>query len=155
MPQEQSFLEVSTFSLYSAYIFLNLSSRVFVSWGHNLRVQNGDPTAHAEVVAIRWVDHHRPSSIITDHHWPWLTDISDHCPFIIMTIIMMTRNAGRRRDWEELTLVSTLSPCIMCTGAALLYKIKRWNSWYIWYAWCILYIWNISPCIMCTGATLL
>merc|ERR1711963_1115614 len=55
--------------------------------GHNLRVQNGDPTAHAEVVAIR--------------------------------------NAGRRRDWEQLTLVSTLSPCIMCTGASLLYKIKR------------------------------
>jgi len=58
-----------------------------VSRGHNLRVQNGDPTAHAEVVAIR--------------------------------------NAGRRRDWEQLTLVSTLSPCIMCTGASLLYKIKR------------------------------
>ena len=36
-----------------------------------------------------------------------------------------TRNAGRRRDWEQLTLVSTLSPCIMCTGASLLYKIKR------------------------------
>ena len=26
---------------------------------------------------------------------------------------------------ERLTLVSTLSPCIMCTGAALLYKIRR------------------------------
>jgi len=33
------------------------------------------------------------------------------------------RNAGRRRDWQELTLVSTLSPCIMCTGTALLYRI--------------------------------
>lgn len=33
------------------------------------------------------------------------------------------RNAGRRRDWAELTLVSTLSPCIMCTGTALLYRI--------------------------------
>ena len=39
----------------------------------------------------------------------------------------MRRNAGRRRDWEELTLVSTLSPCIMCTGATLLYKIKRYS----------------------------
>ena len=35
------------------------------------------------------------------------------------------RNAGRRRDWSELTLVSTLSPCIMCTGTALLYRIPR------------------------------
>ena len=55
--------------------------------GHNLRVQTGDPTAHAEVVCIR--------------------------------------NAGRRTDWHKLTLVSTLSPCIMCTGAALLYRIPR------------------------------
>jgi creatinine deaminase len=35
------------------------------------------------------------------------------------------RNAGRRRDWAGLTLVSTLSPCIMCTGTALLYRIPR------------------------------
>jgi len=35
------------------------------------------------------------------------------------------RNAGRRRDWPDLTLVSTLSPCIMCTGTALLYRIPR------------------------------
>src|ERR1700758_3365548 len=55
--------------------------------GHNLRVQSGDPTAHAEVVCIR--------------------------------------NAGRLRDWSELTLVSTLSPCVMCTGTALLYRIPR------------------------------
>jgi len=58
-----------------------------VSRGHNLRVQNGDPTAHAEVVCIR--------------------------------------NAGRRSDWSRLTLVSTLSPCVMCTGTALLYRIPR------------------------------
>jgi cytosine/creatinine deaminase len=58
-----------------------------VARGHNLRVQTGDPTAHAETVCIR--------------------------------------NAGRRRDWPELTLVSTLSPCIMCAGTALLYRIPR------------------------------
>jgi len=58
-----------------------------ISRGHNLRVQTGDPTAHAEVVCIR--------------------------------------NAGRRTDWQRLVLVSTLSPCIMCTGTALLYKIPR------------------------------
>ena len=58
-----------------------------VARGHNLRVQTGDPTAHAETVCLR--------------------------------------NAGRRRDWPELTLVSTLSPCIMCTGTALLFRITR------------------------------
>ena len=58
-----------------------------VARGHNLRVQKGDPTAHAETVCIR--------------------------------------NAGRRRDWNTLTLVSTLSPCIMCTGTALLYRVSR------------------------------
>ena len=55
--------------------------------GHNLRVQTGDPTAHAEVACLR--------------------------------------NAGRRRDWHELPLGSTLSPCIMCTGTALLFRIPR------------------------------
>ncbi len=58
-----------------------------VARGHNLRVQTGDPTAHAETVCLR--------------------------------------NAGRRRDWSQLTLVSTLSPCIMCTGTSLLYRIPR------------------------------
>src|SRR5215470_7478644 len=56
-----------------------------IARGHNLRVQTGDPTAHAEVVCIR--------------------------------------NAGRRRDWHQLTLVSTLSPCVMCTGTSLLFRI--------------------------------
>lgn len=35
------------------------------------------------------------------------------------------RAAGRRRDWQQLTLVSTLSPCPMCSGTALLFKIPR------------------------------
>ncbi|HEX4055405.1 MAG TPA: hypothetical protein VHX86_14165, partial [Tepidisphaeraceae bacterium] len=30
-----------------------------------------------------------------------------------------------RRDWPELTLVSSLSPCIMCTGTSLLFRIPR------------------------------
>ena len=48
-----------------------------VARGHNERVQSGDPTAHAEMVAVR--------------------------------------RAGRRRDWSELTLVSTLSPFCFIT----------------------------------------
>jgi cytosine/creatinine deaminase len=58
-----------------------------VARGHNLRVQTGDPTAHAETVCIR--------------------------------------NAGRRRDWHTLTLASTLSPCAMCSGTAILHRIPR------------------------------
>jgi cytosine/creatinine deaminase len=58
-----------------------------VARGHNERVQSGDPTAHAEVVAIR--------------------------------------RAGRRRDWSRLTLVSTLSPCAMCSGTAILFGMPR------------------------------
>ena len=58
-----------------------------VALGHNLRVQTGDSTAHAETVCMR--------------------------------------HAGRRRDWHTLTLASTLSPCVMCCGAALLHRIPR------------------------------
>ena len=39
--------------------------------------------------------------------------------------VVCIRNAGRRRDWADLTLVSTLSPCIMCAGTALLFRIPR------------------------------
>jgi len=35
------------------------------------------------------------------------------------------RHAGRRRDWNTLTLVSTLSPCPMCSGTAILFRIPR------------------------------
>src|SRR5216684_4966757 len=67
-------------------VLADASGRI-IARGHNLRVQTGDPTAHAEVVCIR--------------------------------------NAGRRTDWHRLVLASTLSPCIMCTGTALLYRIPR------------------------------
>lgn len=60
---------------------------VIVALGHNLRVQTGDPTAHAETACIR--------------------------------------NAGRRRDWHTLTLASTLSPCAMCSGTAVLHRVPR------------------------------
>ena len=58
-----------------------------VAAGHNLRVQSGDTTAHAETACMR--------------------------------------AAGRRRDWHTLTMATTLSPCVMCCGAALLHRIPR------------------------------
>jgi cytosine deaminase len=39
--------------------------------------------------------------------------------------VVCIRDAGRRRDWRRLTLVSTLSPCPMCSGTAILFKIPR------------------------------
>ena len=35
------------------------------------------------------------------------------------------RNAGRRRDWPSLILATTLSPCPMCTGTAVLYGVRQ------------------------------
>ncbi|MFP4568343.1 MAG: nucleoside deaminase [Candidatus Woesearchaeota archaeon] len=55
--------------------------------GHNMRIQDGNPIAHAEMMAIK--------------------------------------NAGRlsAKEYKQCTLYTTLSPCDMCTGATLLYKI--------------------------------
>lgn len=39
--------------------------------------------------------------------------------------VVCVRNAGRRRDWSQLTLATTLSPCVMCSGTALLLRIPR------------------------------
>ncbi len=39
--------------------------------------------------------------------------------------VICMRHAGRRRDWPQLTMATTLSPCVMCTGAALLHRIPR------------------------------
>lgn len=35
------------------------------------------------------------------------------------------RHAGLRRDFARLTLATTLSPCPMCTGTAILFRIER------------------------------
>jgi cytosine deaminase len=35
------------------------------------------------------------------------------------------RSAGRRRDWHTLTMATTLSPCAMCAGTAVLHRISR------------------------------
>lgn len=39
--------------------------------------------------------------------------------------IACLRNAGRRRDYLGTTLYTTLSPCEMCSGAILLFRIPR------------------------------
>ena len=61
-----------------------------VAEAHNRTVEDCDPTAHAEVLAIR-------------------------------------RAARRLGDWrlEECTLYTTLEPCALCAGAAVLARIPR------------------------------
>lgn len=61
-----------------------------VALGRNEREANHDPSAHAELVAIR-------------------------------------KAAAERNDWrlEDLTLVVTLEPCIMCAGAIIGARIPR------------------------------
>jgi len=57
--------------------------------GHNMRVQKGSATIHAEISALE--------------------------------------NSGRLPaiSYEGATMYTTLSPCDMCTGACILYKVKR------------------------------
>jgi len=61
-----------------------------VSFGKNEREKDNDPTAHAEIVAIR-------------------------------------RASEKLGSWrlDDLTLVVTLEPCVMCAGAILQSRIKR------------------------------
>jgi creatinine deaminase len=40
--------------------------------------------------------------------------------------IQCIRNAGRRRDWRELTLVTTLSPCPMCAAPPSCWAFAAW-----------------------------
>jgi tRNA(adenine34) deaminase len=61
-----------------------------ISSGKNEREKDNDPTAHAEIVAIR-------------------------------------NASGKIGSWrlDELTLIVTLEPCVMCAGAILQSRIKR------------------------------
>ena len=58
-----------------------------IARGHNRRVQDSDPVAHAEIVCLR--------------------------------------NAGRIGSFRGLTLVSTLMPCYLCSGAAVQFGIGK------------------------------
>lgn len=60
-----------------------------IGMGHNMRVQKGSATLHAEISALE--------------------------------------NSGRlpAKAYEGATMYTSLSPCDMCTGACILYKVKR------------------------------
>lgn len=68
-----------------------------VARGHNIRERDGDPTGHAEVVAIR-----EAARVLADD-----AEVGD--------------------GWRltDCTLVVTLEPCAMCAGAIVLARIPR------------------------------
>jgi tRNA(adenine34) deaminase len=70
-------------------VLINQAGQV-VAAAHNEREQTGDPTAHAELLAIQ-------------------------------------RVGKSKGDWrlEDLTLVVTLEPCVMCAGAIVAARIPR------------------------------
>jgi tRNA(adenine34) deaminase len=70
-------------------VLINQAGQV-VAAAHNEREQTGDPTAHAELLAIQRVGKYKG-------------------------------------DWrlEDLTLVVTLEPCVMCAGAIVAARIPR------------------------------
>lgn len=76
-------------------VLIDADGRVLAR-GHNEREATGDPTAHAEVVAIR-------------------------------AAAAALAEAGSADKWrlEDLTLVVTLEPCVMCAGAIVAARIPR------------------------------
>ncbi|MGE0408273.1 MAG: nucleoside deaminase [Amphiplicatus sp.] len=58
-----------------------------IGFGHNQRVQHGDPTAHGEMDCLR--------------------------------------HAGRQKSYADVTLYTSLSPCMMCAGTIVQFKIPR------------------------------
>jgi tRNA(adenine34) deaminase len=69
-----------------------------IARGHNTRESEGDPTGHAEIVAIRTA-----------------------------AKTLQSRTPTTPKDWRltDCTLVVTLEPCTMCAGAIVLSRLTR------------------------------
>lgn len=86
------------------------ASGAVIARAHNERELTGDPSAHAEVLALR------------------------RAAIAIATTMPEERRtepakggASRRQSWrlDDCTLVVTLEPCTMCAGALVLARVKR------------------------------
>ncbi|WPB01428.1 uncharacterized protein RHO25_006054 [Cercospora beticola] len=75
--------------------------------GHNMRVQKSSATLHAS----------------RTRHNLWHNSFSN----IIQAEISALENAGRlpASEYKNATMYTSLSPCDMCTGACILYKVSR------------------------------
>jgi tRNA(adenine34) deaminase len=105
-------------------------SGTVIGRGHNEREATGDPTAHAEVLAIR-----EAARTLT-------TRATDHAPThsatatntATATATATNRDAGHSGGAWRLTgctLVVTLEPCTMCAGAIVLSRLARvvYGAW--------------------------
>jgi tRNA(adenine34) deaminase len=84
-----------------------------IARGHNTRESHGDPTGHAEVVAIR------AAAEVLQARAEATAAAAPHADFV-----------SRRttpKDWRltGCTLVVTLEPCPMCAGAIVLARVPR------------------------------
>lgn len=89
-------------------VVLSADGRV-IGTGHNAREATGDPTAHAEVLAIRAA----ARTLQEEAHSAVAGAEGD--------------SARRSTDWRltGCTLVVTLEPCTMCAGAIVLSRVDR------------------------------
>ncbi|MFI9028898.1 nucleoside deaminase [Streptomyces sp. NPDC053560] len=105
-------------------VVLSADGRV-IGTGHNAREATGDPTAHAEVLAIRAAARtlQEEAHAAAAAEAPISAAGEDH-----------SRTAGeddtsvrRATDWRltGCTLVVTLEPCTMCAGAIVLSRVDR------------------------------
>ena len=78
--------------------------------GHNMRVQNGSAILHVSTT-------NKPRGTLSPP--PWTHPIQAEMSAL--------ENSGRLPAvaYEGATMYTTLSPCDMCTGACILYKVKR------------------------------
>ncbi|REK85913.1 nucleoside deaminase [Streptomyces inhibens] len=85
--------------------------------GHNEREATGDPTAHAEVLALR-----RAAQALREEASRWGSPQTESGGD-------SGRGGGGRRagEWRltDCTLVVTLEPCTMCAGAIVLSRVDR------------------------------
>ncbi|WNM36807.1 nucleoside deaminase [Streptomyces sp. Li-HN-5-11] len=89
-------------------VVLSADGTTVLGAGHNEREATGDPTAHAEVLALR-----RAAAT--------LNAAADSAP----AEHGGERRAGGRWRLSGCTLVVTLEPCTMCAGAIVLSRVDR------------------------------
>ncbi|GAA2024964.1 nucleoside deaminase [Catenulispora yoronensis] len=96
-----------------------------IAEGRNMREEDGDPTAHAEVVAIR-----AAARVLQGRRSLGELSASSASDALSAQIAPSAQTAPAptaSKDWRltDCTLVVTLEPCTMCAGAIVLSRLSR------------------------------